>query len=114
MEKGTYPTDKQLINVERWDLIEDSENHNKLYTLLDYVKNLWEYPDRFYIGKSRKHKFMKNKRIRTLYLSTGGWSGNESIIGSLHKNFIFWSMYWYKEQRGGHYWFEIPPKRDSK
>jgi hypothetical protein len=113
--ENVYPTEEELINIELWDLNEgDDGKYPKLYALLDYVKDLWEYSDRFVIGKSRKDKWISNRRIRTLYLSTGGWSGNESIIGALHKNFIFWAMYWYKEQRGGHYWFQIPPKRLNK
>jgi len=43
----------------------------------------------------------------TLSLSTGGWSGNEDIIRALKKNFIFWSMYWQMNRRGGHYQFKI-------
>jgi hypothetical protein len=110
MNMDIYPTDRELLNIELWDLIESDGKHEKLYALLDYIRELWSYPDRVFMGRLRKHRWMKGKRIRTFYLSTGGWSGNESVIESMHKNFIFWAMYWNKEQKGGHYWFEIPPK----
>ena len=34
-----------------------------------------------------------------LQLSTGGWSGCESVIGALRKS-MFWMMYWEKSIRG--------------
>jgi len=110
-----YPTEEELNRIEKWDLLEgDNGKHEKLYALLDYVSDLWSYPDRVFMGRLRKDRLFNKKKIRTFYLSTGGWSGNESIIGALHQNFIFWAMYWVKEQRGGHYWFEIPAKYEKK
>ncbi len=85
---GLYPSDQSLRTIEKWDLLK-----HPVSELLDFVEPLWEYSDRFI----RHH--------HNLYLSTGGWSGNESIIGALQHNFIFWSMYWFRSQRGGHYWF---------
>ncbi len=83
-----YPTEEQLEIIKEWDLIK-----KPVKGLLEYVEPLWEYPDRFVY---KRH---------SLYLSTGGWSGNESIIGALKQNLLFWSVYWAKSERGGHYWF---------
>ena len=83
-----YPTERQLTTIRKWDLTQKS-----VIDLLDFVQPLWSYEDRFV------------RRHHTLRLSTGGWSGNEDIIGALRRNFLFWSMYWFKTQRGGHYWF---------
>jgi|GEM_PF-2949155 len=84
----SYPTKQQLETIKDWDLTKKS-----VIELLDFVEPLWEYPDRFI------------RRRHALYLSTGGWSGNEDIIVALHHNFLFWSMYWLESRRGGHYWF---------
>jgi len=38
-------------------------------------------------------------------VSTGGWSGNEELIGAMRMNFILWSQWWWSSRRGGHYVF---------
>lgn len=112
---GLYPSEESLEFIEKWDLIDTS--HKKVHALLDFVEELWKYHDRFCWYKSlyrKPYKLVKpdgtpdKTKYRKLYLSTGGWSGNESIIASLRGNFIFWTMCWEKSVRGGHYWFIIP------
>jgi hypothetical protein len=48
------------------------------------------------------------RRGRRWSISTGGWSGNESLIEALQRNHIFWSLCWMKSERGGHFVFEVP------
>lgn len=112
---GVYPSEESLEVIKSWDLIDAS--YKKVHALLDFVQALWEYPDRFYWYKSlyrKPYKLMKSDgtpdktKYRKLYLSTGGWSGNESIIRSLQENPLFWALYWEKSTVGGHYWFVIP------
>ena len=91
-----YPREYELETIKNWDLIERSVTE-----LLDYVQHLWKYDDRF---------VLKGKRVLRLYLSTGGWSGNEDIVDALQQNFLFWNLYWVKHTKGGHYWFRIPLK----
>lgn len=42
-----------------------------------------------------------------LRLATGGWSGNESIIGALQKNWLWWAMCWQSSHHGGLYFFQF-------
>ena len=42
-----------------------------------------------------------------LHASTGGWSGNESLISAMQDNVIFWHLHWVQSRRGGHYVFDI-------
>jgi hypothetical protein len=89
---GHYPSEIVLERIKNFDIFEED-----IEKLLELIENEWEHAD---IGG-----FKREKNI--LELHTNGWSGNEDIIGALHENFAFWSAYWWKEERGGHYWFEI-------
>lgn len=58
----------------------------------------------------------KRKGVNTIYLElhTGGISYNEELIAVLERNFVFWSMYWQKSVRGGHYYFKIVKPKKKK
>lgn len=47
---------------------------------------------------------------RKLWLSTGGWSENESIMMAINRNKVFNMVCWEMSKRGGHYKFELPNK----
>lgn len=88
MNKDGYPDEHELQAIRDWDYLD-------LSGLMDYVQSLWRYDEYFRKG-------------RTYYrLSTGGWSGNESLIYALKANTTFWAIYWWSSQRGGHYVFKI-------
>lgn len=87
-----YPTEVELKYIREYDFT------NGIEPLLEFLKDIWAYPDRIVI---------KGKKVKWMYLSTGGWSGNEDIIGALMDNYVFWIMCWRKSTRGGHYWFKI-------
>ena len=95
MDVNGYPTDKELKTIETW-----FPDEKPIIELLEYLEELWWCSEWGYK--------LTGKRILKLELHTGGWSGNESIIEALEKNFTFWSMYWQKTIRGGHYYFRIP------
>ena len=86
---ANYPTEDELKHIKEFDVTQ-----KPVYELLDYVENIWEYGDWGF-----------HRTNLTLNLDTGGWSGNEDIIGALQRNFLFWSMYWIEHRRGGHYKF---------
>lgn len=84
-----YPTEEFLEAVKNWP-------HSDSTGLMDEIKRAWMY----------SHYF--RRRGRTYRLSTGGWSGNESIIAAMQSNQIFWGFCWVQSKRGGHYIFEVP------
>jgi len=92
MDKNGYPDEEELKQIETW-------NGNDLVGLMDYVHDLWHWPD-----------WGWNQDGNRYAISTGGWSGNEDIIAALERNFIFWAMCWQVSRRGGHYEFEIPER----
>ena len=43
-----------------------------------------------------------------IYISTAGWSGNESIIYAMQNNkSMLWNLTWVQSRRGGHHIFEL-------
>ena len=89
-----YPTDQELRFIRRYDITKEPTED-----LFAFIQQTWHWSD---WGTTRKG--------RRLYLHTGGWSGNESIIAAMEKNEMFWYLTWVESRRGGHYIFEVPPK----
>lgn len=85
-----YPTDETLKCIETWP-------YTNFDGLMKFVHRAWHMPEWGWVQK------------RNIYrISTGGWSGNESLIDALQGNMMFWSVCWWESKRGGHYRFEIP------
>lgn len=86
-----YPSEEALEKIATWP----ARNFD---SLLEYVASLWAYPD--FVTQAPE--------ARTYTFATGGWSGNESLIGALERNLVFWGMCWLSSRRGGRYEFVIP------
>jgi len=97
-----YPSEATLDEISEWDC-------KDMDSLIRFVKKAWSYPDRArYIGKM---SFLEGciEFENVWYFSTGGWSGNESLIDSLQKNAVFWMVCWVQSIRGGHFYFNVKP-----
>ena len=91
---ASYPTKEQLNIIRHWSPLSP-------LTLIEYIKPLWEE-----YGTIR----LTGKKIKKLYMATGGWSGNEDIIRAMENgDNLFFSLWWQKSERGGAYWFRITP-----
>lgn len=88
---GRYPSEPELKQISQWQ-------HNDLLGLFEFIVSIWEYAD---IGYARR-------KGRKFWLSTGGWSGNEEIIGALKENHVAYGLTAYSWRRGGHYVFYVP------
>jgi len=88
-----YPTKKKLEQIKNYNILDPVEN------LIELIRDNWEFAD---CGGF----CLTGKKVLKLQLNTFGWSGNESVIDALHQN-LFWTMYWEKSTKGGHYWFRI-------
>ncbi len=86
-----YPDAEELKIVEEWDI-------NDPFGLIDFIESITWNPDCCIE--------IKGKRVKYFEFHTAGWSGNEEIIESLQKN-MFWTLYWVKSYRGGHYYFKV-------
>ena len=96
-DKDGYPTEKELKRIRGWDLTRED-----VRGLLRYIEDCWNTDYGVFC--------LKGKRVLKLKLHTGGWSGNEDIIGTLVDS-RFWLLYWRGTRRGGHYTFKIPVKK---
>lgn len=94
-EDGVYPSEEFLNYIISYDIIEGSNDE-----LIELVYDCWSYDCPY------KHKYEENGC--TVYeMSTGGWSGNESLVGALMENHLWWAFNWYSSRRGGHYVFKV-------
>lgn len=94
---GHYPSEIVLKAIQEWDIFKQGVDG-----LLELIENEWEYAED---GGFKRYK--NNEGMDVLELHTYGWSGNEDILMALKQNFFFWSAFWWKSERGGHYWFEM-------
>jgi len=100
-----YPTEETLKTIEEWKIL----NFNEIPKILEYVYTGWNYKEWGWSKNKRRHRAYKGGPLRRYYhISTGGWSGNESLISAMENNHILWSLIFVQHRRGGHYIFEIP------
>ena len=88
-----YPSDEELEKVRIWDAVKDPHG------LIEFLKEIWHWPDWGVV--------CTGTRSMKLVLHTGGWSGNESIVQALEENLMFFTLFWLRSDRGGHYYFRI-------
>lgn len=98
LDEDGYPTEDALYIVEHW--VGDAPSWLRL------VKSLWNYAEMTW-DLQQGEADGNNQAKQEVQVSTFGWSGNESLIGAMERNFILWSMHWVQSRRGGHYIFEI-------
>lgn len=106
MDEHGYPEKHELEQIATWDFEKRS-----VQDFLAEIKRFWHWPDWGYRLEKRGHKDILGKPCWKLFLDTGGWSGNESVMEAIEKNFVFWVIAWVSSRRGGHYEFEICPSR---
>lgn len=99
LDDDGYPTEETLTKIEEWDF-------KDWLGLIEFIESIWMHKDWGFVKKGKK--------VVRLELHTAGWSGNESIIHSLQKNFGFWCVCWQKSITGGHYYFKIKPIKPMK
>jgi hypothetical protein len=97
LDDDGYPTEYALNKIRNWDIMDFKGCMNYIFRLWNWESYRWTEED--------QHEF-KNYPVTRYYLSTGGWSGNESIIYALQENRVLWFIYWVQSRRGGHYIFE--------
>lgn len=99
-----YPTVAALQRIEMWDFEKGWGDFMK------FVESIWWAADWGW-RKEEKMDETHERPVNAYNISTGGWSGNESIIRAMQKNWMFWSQCWVQSRRGGHYIFYIEKRK---
>lgn len=111
MDEDGYPTDAALDVIRLWHWT-DAKGWFK------FINNLWMYREWGWKEKIEPHdlqghKGYEDRLAHRYYISTGGWSGNESIIYAMQRNEWMWHLNWVQSRRGGHYIFELKEFNDE-
>lgn len=91
LDADGYPTEESLKQVAEYPI----RAHEDCATLLAAVRGVWTFDMWSHDGDA-------------VTISTGGWSGNESLVEALQQNIIFWMLCWQLSRRGGHFAFILP------
>ena len=97
---GDYPTRFALQRIQKWDCVDDGAPESLLAFIRD---ECWWMPE-----------WGWEEKRGVYWISTGGWSGNEEIIGALRQNSLFWSLCFISMRTGGHYTFATDKDSDWK
>lgn len=92
-----YPTEADRKVIAAWPFGQFRE-------LMECIRQAWHFGD---WGWSEEDADDDGTKVRRYTISTGGWSGNETLIGAMQDNYLFWATCWVQSRRGGHYVFEV-------
>lgn len=99
LDDDGYPTENALEAIEKW-------HWNDARGWFKFIEGLWHLHSWGWKEKTENHDY-QDKLVLRYYISTAGWSGNESIIRAMQNNDWMWHLNWVQSRRGGHYIFEL-------
>lgn len=85
---ASYPDSKDIRKIKKWP-------YTDFLGLIEFIRPLVEPMGRVTV-----------KRSGRVEIATGGWSGNEEIIGAMRSNYGVWSLTWESSHRGGLFVFK--------
>ncbi len=94
-----YPCDEEIERVKKWEF-HGPDSFVQFMAFVRLIGKYWPSSDPF--------GWDEDPVTRTYNISTGGWSGNEAILGAMQDNLTFWMVCWQEHRRGGHYIFQLP------
>ena len=105
LDEDGYPTDAALDVIRLW-------HYSDARGWFKFIEGLWHFRNLAWKEKDEAHDWQdhyqyKDKIVHRYYISTCGWSGNESIIHAMKANHMMWTWNWLQSRRGGHHIFEL-------
>lgn len=103
--KDGYPTDKTLRILKKWP-------HDDALGALKFMQSAWNYEDMASNELKPEEAKIVCANDGDLYFrfATGGWSGNEDLMGAFEENRLCWAFTWCASVRGGLYIFRVTKK----
>jgi hypothetical protein len=92
-----YPTSESLRRISDWP-------YDDPVGWFRFIYRCWWQPGWGWHEAPALDDF--NRPVHRYSISTGGWSGNEDVIGAMQKSFL-WHLTWESSRRGGHYVFGV-------
>ena len=107
-DRDGYPTEETLERIRTWT----SPRLKGMVACMDFAGSAWAYPeawvkDDMAVDEERPKGWPVITFIRYTF-STGGWSGNESIVAAIEANQMVQLVGAYSWRRGGHYEYRFP------
>ena len=106
LDEDGYPTDAALDVIKLWHWT-DAKGW------FEFVKGIWQYASWGWKELEEDHDYREGTKVYHYYISTAGWSGNESIIRAMQQCEMMWHLNWVQSRRGGHYIFELKEFNDD-
>lgn len=104
-DRDGYPTDETLERIRTWDV----KTFTDMAEAMDFAGRAWSYPDRWDCIESETDPDSGHWPPSRVYrFSTGGWSGNESIVSAIEGNQMLQIVGAWSWRRGGHYEYRFP------
>lgn len=100
LDEDGYPTEFALWSIQSFD-------YSNPAGFFDLIEKIW-YMKSFGFHREPLVDDANGKTNigEKVFLSTAGWSGNESVIQAMQNNLILWQTTWKVSRIGGHYEFE--------
>jgi len=102
-----YPTEEALGIIRLWDVVRgEDDNYDSMDArcrgLFYFIESIWKYASDGYFDYNEDGVY---------FLSTAGWSGNESIIEAMESNVLLQGLCWKASRAGGRYIYTLPRSR---
>lgn len=106
LDEDGYPTGASLEIIKIW-------GHEDIIGWFEFINSLWHLRSWGWAEKDEPYEHDEKRMVRRYYISTAGWSGNETLIKAMQESFL-WHLVWVESRRGGHYIFEHENETDSE
>lgn len=92
-----YPTDETLDAIRQWSPLD-------IRGLMEFIAEAWRDFGFF----EKRPPVLDEDNGCYWCCATGGWSGNESLLGALGENVVAYAVSWNLSRRGGYHEFHVP------